>query len=76
MARPAAVAVALGGYGATIAANAAQPRRVAAKLGEYSIRLDRGSAPQGRVTFNTGRYVLCNLAGHHLGGMHASLRVR
>jgi DNA-binding NarL/FixJ family response regulator len=52
---------------------AARARAVNAKLGEYSIKLSRSSTASGPVTF---RIVLCNLAGHYSGGMHANLNVR
>jgi uncharacterized cupredoxin-like copper-binding protein len=37
---------------------------------------EAGAVRQLRVTLTPGRYVLfCNMAGHYLGGMHATLLV-
>ena len=39
--------------------------------------MERGKSEEVRVSLSPGRYVLfCNMAGHYLSGMHASVVVR
>jgi hypothetical protein len=65
-------ALPLRGDGLTVDEDALEKRTVATVEG-----VERGGTADDRVVLAPGRYVLfCNMAGHYLAGMHATLVVR